>query len=67
MHARDYVFVLAIALAGVCISLLVSSQAQIPAGVQACTVVGSAPTYTANQVVGLTCNTAGQLRMSTTP
>jgi len=38
-----------------------------PGIVQGCTVVGSAPTYTAGQLVAVTCNTAGQLRMSTTP
>jgi hypothetical protein len=33
----------------------------------ACTIVSGAPTYTAGQQVALTCNTSGQLRMSTTP
>jgi hypothetical protein len=44
-----------------------SAQLSTPSLVTGCVVVGAAPTYTAAQVVALTCNTAGQLRMSTTP
>jgi len=38
-----------------------------PDVIQGCVVVGSAPTYTAGQIVSVTCNTSGQVRMSTTP
>jgi hypothetical protein len=38
-----------------------------PGTLSGCLVVGSAPTYTAGQIVSVTCNTSGQLRMSTTP
>lgn len=38
-----------------------------PSETMGCIVVGSAPTYTAGQLVSVTCNTSGQLRMSTTP
>jgi len=43
------------------------AQVQSPGVAQGCNVVGAAPTYTAGQYVTVTCNTAGQLRMSTTP
>ena len=43
------------------------AQQTAPNEIQGCIVVGSAPTYTAAQRVAFTCNTSGQLRMSTTP
>jgi hypothetical protein len=43
------------------------AQQSAPAEIQGCVVVSAAPTYTAGQRVVFTCNTSGQLRMSTTP
>lgn len=43
------------------------AQLVAPNAVNGCVVVGSAPTYTALERVAFTCNTSGQLRMSTTP
>jgi hypothetical protein len=43
------------------------AQQSAPNYINGCVVVGSAPTYTAAQRVAFTCNTSGQLRMSTTP
>jgi hypothetical protein len=43
------------------------AQQSAPNEINGCIVVGLAPTYTAGQRVTFTCNTSGQLRMSTTP
>jgi hypothetical protein len=43
------------------------AQQTSPNAIDGCVVVSVAPTYTAAQRVAFTCNTSGQLRMSTTP
>jgi hypothetical protein len=43
------------------------AQQTAPSEIQGCIVVGSAPTLTAGVRTTFTCNTSGQLRMSTTP
>lgn len=43
------------------------AQQRQPSNVNGCIVVGSAPTLTAGTSTVFTCNTSGQLRMSTTP
>ena len=44
-----------------------TAQLYAPNAVNGCIVVSIAPTYTAGERVAFTCNTSGQLRMSTTP
>jgi len=43
------------------------AQQTVPQAVNGCVVVGSAPTLSAGTQTVFTCNTSGQLRMSTTP
>lgn len=38
-----------------------------PSGTPGCRVVDSTPTYVAGALVAQTCNTSGQLRVTTTP
>lgn len=44
-----------------------TAQVVAPSSIEGCVVVGAAPTYTALQRVAVTCNTQGQLRVTTTP